>query len=188
MRQSLNDKEIREILFDYYESTGKRLRFFEELNIGKSRADAVLIMEDKLIGFEIKSDVDSLKRLPEQIKNYTKYCNQNYLVVGTYFVDKVQDILPETWGIYSCRQLEESCELVCIRQAQPNQKVKIKNQLSLLWRNELIHIVKKYKLGGVTKRNRKKLAELIIEKLAESEIMHEMCEEFMEREYTDSGM
>lgn len=188
MRQSLNDKEIREILFDYFESTGKKLRFFEELNIGNSRADAVLVMDDTLIGFEIKSDVDSLKRLPEQIKNYTKYCNQNYLVIGTYFLDKVQDILPETWGIYSCTQTETACKLVCIRKAKPNQKVKLSNQLSLLWRNELIHIVKKYKLGGVTKRNRKKLAELTIEKLEESVVMHELCEELMEREYRESGM
>lgn len=184
MKQSLNDKEIREILFDYYESMGKRLRFFEELNIGKSRADAILVLADKLIGFEIKSDVDSLERLPGQIKNYTNYCNENYLVVGTFFLDKAQQILPDTWGIYSCQQTEDNCSLVCVREAQPNPKVKIKNQLSLLWRNELIHIVKKYKLGGVTKRNRKKLAELIMEKLEEPVILHEMCEELMEREYT----
>lgn len=183
MKQSLNDKEIRDILFDYYEFMGKRLRFFEELNIGKSRADAILIFNDRLTGFEIKSDVDSLERLPGQIKNYEKYCNENYLVVGTFFLDKVKELLPPSWGIYSCMQQESGCELVLVRVAQENKKVKLRNQLSLLWRKELIDIVKRHKLGGVTKRNRKKLAELIIDKLDTPVIMHEMCEELMEREW-----
>lgn len=183
MKQSLDDKEIRESLFDTFEESGEKLRFFEELTIGKSRADAILVMEGCLKGFEIKSDVDSLKRLSGQMKDYTTYCDENYLVVGTYFLKKAIQHLPDTWGIYSCQQTDKKRELVCVRDAQKNTKVNRKAQLSLLWRAELIHIVKKYKLGGVTKRNRKQLAELILSKLDDVVILHELCEELMEREY-----
>ena len=46
-RKKLKDEQMRSILFEYYESKGKRLRFFEEFRLGrKTRADALLITED----------------------------------------------------------------------------------------------------------------------------------------------
>ena len=48
-RKKLKDEQMRSILFEYYESKGKRLRFFEEFCFGrKTRADALLVTEEEM--------------------------------------------------------------------------------------------------------------------------------------------
>ena len=50
--KKLKDEQMRSILFEYYESKGKRLRFFEEFRLGrKTRVDALLVTEDEMIGW-----------------------------------------------------------------------------------------------------------------------------------------
>ena len=74
---------MRSILFEYYESKGERLRFFEEFRLGrKPRADALLITEEEVIGIEFKSDKDNLNRLEHQVHDYERFCDRNYLVTG----------------------------------------------------------------------------------------------------------
>ena len=59
----LKDKDIREPLFYFLEEKYGKVRILEEKNIGRSRADAVMITEDALFGIEIKSDADTYARL-----------------------------------------------------------------------------------------------------------------------------
>lgn len=66
----MKDIDIREVLFDYLDETYGRIRILEEKVIYGSRADAIGIIEDLIIGFEIKSDSDSYQRLRSQIKDY----------------------------------------------------------------------------------------------------------------------
>lgn len=185
--EGLLDSDIRPVLFDLYELSNEKLRIFEEFNIGKSRADAILVT-DKLTGFEIKSDHDSLERLSRQMKDYNRYCDENYVVAGTRLLEKAREQVPAYWGIFHV-YINDTGELAleCVRKAQKNPKVKLHNQLRLLWRNELVAIVKRYKLGGVTTRNKVKLIALIEEKLPEDVIRREMIEELMEREYGNWG-
>ena len=58
----MNDKEMREPLFNYLENTQEKLRIFEELAIRKSIADVVVVKENTLTGIEIKSDCDSQRK------------------------------------------------------------------------------------------------------------------------------
>ena len=55
----LYDKDIREPLFEFLEERYGKVRILEEKRMGRSRADAVMIMEDALAGIEIKSDADT---------------------------------------------------------------------------------------------------------------------------------
>lgn len=185
----LYDTDMREILFETYENTGERLRIFEELVIGKSRADAIMVKEDEIIGFEIKSDKDSLVRLTTQVKNYERFCNKCYIVTGIHYIDKIEEAVPKHWGIYDIiRDEEGNLHMEMFREAKKNPKerptVKLKNQMSLLWRMELIKIVKDYKLGGVTTRNKRQLRELIIEKLGKDEAKRLTYESLIERDYS----
>lgn len=185
----LYDADMREILFEEYESTGERLRVFEELVIGKSRADAIIVKEDEILGFEIKSDKDSLVRLQTQVKNYERFCNKCYLVTGVHYINKVEEAVPKHWGIYVIMKDEnEKIHIEMFREAEKNPKerptVKLKNQMSLLWRSELSVIVKENKLGGVTTRNKKQLRELIIEKLGKDEAKRKTFDALIERDYS----
>ena len=66
----LKDVDIREPLFDFLEEKYGKIRIFEEKNIGKSRADAIMITDGNLFGIEIKSDADTYQRLERQVKDY----------------------------------------------------------------------------------------------------------------------
>lgn len=186
-RKKLKDEQMRSVLFEYYESKGKRLRFFEEFCFGrKTRADALLVTEEEMIGFEFKSDKDNLNRLEHQVHDYERFCDRNYLVTGQKFKEKAPEEIPEHWGIY-CVYLddEETIQLECIRKAQPNNKrMRLHNQLRLLWRSELIPIIRKHKLGGVTAKNKLELVRTMEHNLSKNVLRQELLETLIERDYT----
>ena len=185
--KKLKDEQMRSILFEYYEERGKRLRFFEEFRLGrKTRADALLITESEMIGFEFKSDKDNLTRLEHQIHDYERFCDRNYLVTGQKFKEKAPEEIPEHWGIYVVYlDDEETIQLECVRKAQPNSKrMRLHNQLRLLWRSELIPIIKKYKLGGVTKKNKLELVRTLEHNLSKELQRQELLEALIERDYS----
>ena len=186
-RKKLKDEQMRSILFEYYEERGKRMRFFEEFRLGrKTRADALLVTETEMIGFEFKSDKDTLTRLEHQVHDYERFCDRNYLVTGQKFKEKAPEEIPEHWGIY-CIYMDDSqtLQLECIRKAQPNQKrMRLHNQLRLLWRSELIPIIRKYKLGGVTAKNKLELVRTMEHNLTKDVLRSELLESLIERDYS----
>lgn len=185
--KKLKDEQMRSILFEYYESQGKRLRFFEEFWIGrKTRTDALLVTEEEIIGFEFKSDKDTLTRLEHQIHDYERFCDRNYLVTGQKFIEKAPAEIPEHWGIYLIYLDDaEVLQLECIRKAQPNSKrMRLHNQLRLLWRSELIPIIRKYRLGGVTSKNKLELVRTMEHHLTKDVLRQELLETLIERDYT----
>lgn len=185
--KKLKDEHMRSILFEYYESQGKRLRFFEEFWIGrKTRTDALLVTEEEIIGFEFKSDKDTLTRLEHQIHDYERFCDRNYLVTGQKFIEKAPAEIPEHWGIYLIYLDDaEVLQLECIRKAQPNSKrMRLHNQLRLLWRSELIPIIRKHQLGGVTKKNKLELVRTLEHNLSKEIQRQELLEALIERDYS----
>lgn len=185
--KKLKDEQMRSILFEYYESQGKRLRFFEEFWIGrKTRTDALLVTEEEIIGFEFKSDKDTLTRLEHQIHDYERFCDRNYLVTGQKFIEKAPAEIPEHWGIYLIYLDDaEVLQLECIRKAQPNiKRMRLHNQLRLLWRSELIPIIRKHQLGGVTKKNKLELVRTLEHNLSKEIQRQELLEALIERDYS----
>lgn len=185
--KKLKDEQMRSILFEHYEAGGKRLRFFEEFWFGrKTRADALLVTEEEMIGFEFKSDKDNLSRLEHQIHDYERFCDRNYLVTGQKYRDRALSEIPEHWGAY-CIYLddEETLQLECLRKAQPNKKrMRLHNQLRLLWRSELIPIIRKYKLGGVSAKNKLTLVRTMEHQLSVETLRKELLDALIERDYT----
>lgn len=186
-RKKLKDEQMRSILFEHYEGSCKRLRFFEEFRMGrKTRADAILVTETELVGFEFKSDKDTLARLPHQIGDYERFCDRNYLVTGLKFKDRAPEEIPAHWGIY-CVYLDEkeTLQLECLRKAQENKKrMRLHNQLRLLWRSELIPIIKKYRLGAVSTKNKLELVRTMEHNLSKEVQKSELTNALLERDYT----
>ena len=75
----LHDADIRDDLCVYLEELHGKVRFFDELTMGKSRADIVMVTEEGLIGVEIKSDADTYDRLARQVKDYDRFFDKNML-------------------------------------------------------------------------------------------------------------
>ena len=101
---ALHDKDIREPLFDFLEAEYGKIRIIEEKTMGRSRADVVMVTEDALFGIEIKSDADTYTRLSRQVKDYNKFFDYNYVVVGTSHAHHIEEHVPDIWGIITVEQ------------------------------------------------------------------------------------
>lgn len=181
----LYDKDIREPLFDYLEERYGKTRMIEEKQMGRSRADIVMVLPGELAGIEIKSDADTYARLKRQVKDYDRFFDRNYVVAGSAHAMHIGEHVPEYWGIISVEQMEEGVDFYMIREAARNPKMELELKLRILWRPELAHIqaicgMAKY--GGKSK-------EFVRNKIAEgvpAEILNELIsEELFERDYTE---
>ncbi|NLV50199.1 MAG: sce7726 family protein [Clostridiales bacterium] len=181
MKMSILDPGIRDLLFDYLAEKHEKFRFMEEVVIGSSRADVVIVLENELIGCEIKSDADSYARLASQTKNYDKYFDRNMVVVGTSHRAGVREHVPPHWGIF-CAAQGGGIELV--REAGINKKVKLKNQLSLLWRAELGDIQRLNSMPKYYDKSRRFVIPKILEKAEPETLRRQICAELIERDYT----
>ena len=90
----LYDKDIREPLFDFLEERYGKVRIIEEKQMGRSRADVIMVRPGNLTGIEIKSDADSYGRLARQVKDYDRYFDYNYVVVGSSHGRHIEEHVP----------------------------------------------------------------------------------------------
>lgn len=183
----LYDKDIREPLFDFLEDKYGKLRVFEEKMMGKSRADLLVITVDKFIGIEIKSDADTYQRLTRQVKDYDRYCDYNYVVVGSSHALHIKEHVPEHWGIISVELIEGKVDFYIIREPDYNAARELMLKLSVLWRPELAHI---QEINGMYKykdKSKEFVRNKILEKVPESLLEQQLCDELFERDYATIG-
>ncbi len=184
IREVLLDADIREPLFQYLELYYGKVRFLEEKVTGKARADVVMVLPDKICGIEIKSDADSYTRLAAQVRNYDRYYDENYLVVGSTHAHHAAEHVPKYWGIISAEIIKGRVDFYRIREAAPNPKAKLQNKMSLLWKKEFSHILAANDMPKYAQKSKKFISEKLIAKIP-AEILHEqISEELFERDYT----
>ena len=116
----LKDKDIREGLFDFLEEQYGKVRILEEKTMGCSRADAVMITTGRICGIEIKSDADTYVRLKRQVKDYNRFFDMNYVVVGTSHAMHISEHVPEFWGIITVDEVEGKPDYYELRHPAPN--------------------------------------------------------------------
>ena len=182
--KKLLDKDIREPLFMHFDIKYGKVRFFEEKTIGRSRADVMMVTDDAITGLEIKSDADSYARLKRQIRDYDKYFDYNYVVIGKSHLKHVEEHIPKYWGIISCFEKDGEICFEEVKEAARNPKRKIDNKLSFLWRKELDTIKNeclKYKYAQLSKSA---LRAKLIEKVEEEKLDELISRELFNRDYT----
>lgn len=90
-----------------------------ELPIGDSKADFIMI-NGRGVVYEIKTDLDNLLRLENQIKDYYKVFSYVYVVVGNKQLSHVKEFLKDQKvGIY---ELTSSGKLICRKKAFYNKE------------------------------------------------------------------
>lgn len=189
---TLHDKDIREPLFDFLDMKYCKNRIIEEKTMGKSRADVVMVTENALYGIEIKSDADTYARLSSQVKDYDKYYDYNYVVVGTSHAMHIREHVPQYWGVITVEVVDDKIDFYILRKPEKNPKVKWKKKLEILWRLELAML---QELNGMPKYKEKskafvvgKLVErLETGKINEQELASQICEILLERDYNNVG-
>lgn len=162
---SLTDFDIREALLQKLktENSGGNYKIIEEFVIcdGKARAD-VATVNGIMKGFEIKSDVDSLTRLANQIERYDATFDKCTIVVGGKFKNKIDDFVPEHWGILCAyRNRVGKVTLKNVRSATFNKNVSERALLDLVWSDEIKMFLKQNEIRGYSNKNKFQLVELI---------------------------
>lgn len=183
-RPTLFDEDIRILLFDYLDMRYPKIRTFEEKVMGKSRSDIVALLPDALIGIEIKSDADTYTRLPTQVKDYDKFFDMNYIVVGGSHLAQVAKHIPAHWGILHVDQTEEEPIIREVRAAEKNPKIKLKTQFVFMWKRELWALLKLNKLPAYKQKSRKFIVDALLSKVDERTLKMQMCDMLFERDYS----
>lgn len=183
----LKDQDIREPLFDFFDEKFGKVRIIEEKQIAKSRDDVMLVLEEKLIGVEIKSDADTYARLARQVKDYNKFFDYNYVVVGSSHSKHIEEHVPEYWGIIEAISKEESVEFNVLREPEINKRAqrtyKMKRKLSILWRPELSHIQEINGMPKYKQRSKDFVITKIMEKVPWDLLHKQISEELFQRDY-----
>ena len=152
------------------------------LQHGKCRAD-IAVINGHLIGYEIKSDIDSLRRLNGQIDSYNAVFDRVSAIVATRHLREAVAILPEWWGVISASEGPSGAiHFRTIRRPKQNVHVDDYAVTQLLWRDEAQEILAK--LGVHGKQLREKRANLygcIVSKLDSCELRRTIRDYLMKR-------
>lgn len=183
----LYDKDIREPLFDFLEELYGKIRILEEKQMGKSRADAVMVTPSALYGIEIKSDADTYTRLARQILDYNEFYDYNYMVVGTSHALHIEEHVPEWWGIITVEQEELKPDFYLMRKPIKNPKMKMKKKLTLLWRPELVHIQDLNQMPKYKGKSKLFVMEKILSEVPKEILQLQISEELFQRDYNEIG-
>lgn len=180
----LHDPQIRELLFDYLDEKYGKVRIFEEKTIKNSRADIIAVIDGKILGMEIKSDFDGYTRLASQVKNYDKYCDMNYAVVGRTHKNGVISRIPPYWGILAVDETNPIPVIYEAREAAANPKSKTENKAAFLWKSEMYDILNKHKLPRYIGKSRKFIISRLTEKLPADVLSRDITDALFERDYS----
>lgn len=181
----LYDKDIRDPLFDFLEENYGKIRIIEEKQMGRSRADVVMVMPSALYGIEIKSDADTYSRLSRQVRDYNQYYDYNYIVAGTSHAGHVAEHVPEWWGIITVELEEGRPDFYLLREPKENPKVNWKKKMSLLWRPELVHIQEMNQLPKYKQKSKEFVIEKILLKVEKETLKEQISGELFERDYNE---
>ena len=183
----LYDKDIREPLFDYMEERYGKVRIIEEKQIGRSRADIVMVLPGGIAGIEIKSDADTYARLDRQVKDYDLYFDRNYVVIGSTHALHAAEHVPGYWGIISVEWLDDKVDFYTVREAADNPKMDLRRKIQILWRPELAHIQEMYGMPKYAGKSKEFVRNKIVDRIPEELLQKQISEELFERDYTRIG-
>ena len=176
--QSTNDKEIRKAVLAALKKENNNIHpiIINEMGInhGLVRIDIATVDDSLLYGYEIKSDMDTLTRLPEQMQEYNAIFDRMNLVVGKKHLLDAMRIIPDWWGIIVATIDFGTVSLRVIRNPEDNPEQDTVSIARLLRRQEALEILEqKNRDHGVRSKSRnfiyQRLSEVLdIEELKET--------------------
>lgn len=130
---------------------------------GLTRVD-IAVVNGSLIGYEIKSEIDTLNRLPAQRDLYNKILDYVIIVSYTSHIKHLDSFIPDWWGIIEVKKRENGFDLISRRKPKKNREQDNYSIAQLLWKEEALNILLELNLAdGLKGKSRdvlwKKLAE-----------------------------
>jgi hypothetical protein len=126
---------------------------------GLARVD-IMVVNGRMHGYEIKSDRDTLARLPEQARIYSNVLDRVTLVVGMSHLEEARSMVPAWWGIKIATQGSRGAVHFSEERApHSNPTIDPVAVAALLWCDELIEILAELNVArGVRGKSRDVMA------------------------------
>lgn len=138
---------------------------------GQVRID-LAVVNGIIAGYEIKSDSDTLQRLPAQADVYNRVLNEVTLVVHDTHRERLGHIVPDWWGIVEALDIGTDVELRVIREPVANPTIDASALVRLLWRDEVKEELRDRAIGGaVLKEPRRVLWDRLTEVVTHEELV-----------------
>ncbi|WP_406567227.1 sce7726 family protein [Azospirillum fermentarium] len=119
-----------------------------ELRIPRPSARAdIAVVNGEMVGYEIKSDVDSLARLPRQARAFNRVFDRAYIITTEKHLHQVEASVPFWWGIAVPSSGEGTSLFSLIRSAGQNPSPSLEAALFILRKPELISILVAHNLA-----------------------------------------
>ncbi|WP_442679465.1 sce7726 family protein [Sphingomonas sp. ASY06-1R] len=149
----MRDRDVRRALLALLEEQHRGdgdTSVVEEMGIwsGTVRID-VAVINGELTGFELKSERDTLARLPDQAEIYGLVFDRLYLVTTEKHLRKAKDIIPRWWGALIVRTaIDGTLEIRERRAARSNPGIDALILARLLWREEALRLLEEHDLAS----------------------------------------
>lgn len=145
-RGDLRDRDVRQalhrkVLIEHHGDPDTLVLDELGLRHGAGRVD-VAVVNGEIHGFEIKSDADTLERLPAQVALYGAVLDKATLVVGEKHLACALGHLPDWWGVrVAVAGPRGAVHFRTDRQPRRNQQIDPVALAELLWRPEAVEIL-----------------------------------------------
>jgi hypothetical protein len=144
----------------------------------------VAVINGELHGYELKSERDTLERLPHQARAYSAVLDRATLVVGANHFEEALSIIPSWWGVeravagpVGAVQLEQ------VRPAGTNPQQQPLSVAKLLWRDEALAVLESLGAAkGLRSKPRKALYERLVQIMPLVELRAEVRRRLKARE------
>lgn len=139
-------------------------RVVEEMGLwsGSVRID-IAVINGELCGYELKSDRDTLERLPLQASIYSQVFDRIDLIVGERHLRHVAEHIPTWWGTMRATMHNEGVRVERVRECCLNPAPNPLMVARLLWREEALSILDRC---GLVDGFRGKRVKMLHERLA----------------------
>jgi len=103
----MQDSDIRKLLHPYLKKGNRKYKdtiIIDEFDLcsGLSRID-VAVVNGVIHGYEIKSEEDTLTRLPNQINYYNKSLEKISIITNKSHLKKIKKLVPNWWGVLTIK-------------------------------------------------------------------------------------
>lgn len=138
----MRDIDIREAVLgtmDHLHGGDSDTLIVQELGLcqGIARVD-IAVVNGSVHGYEIKSERDTLFRLPGQTNIYNRTLDFVTVVTESSHADAIRKAVPQWWGIWRAVQTKNGVVLKRLRTARRNPRIDPFALAQLLWREEAL--------------------------------------------------
>jgi hypothetical protein len=164
----MRDRDVRESVWRWLEVAHQGdpdTLMLDELGIlnGATRVD-IAVINGQIEGYELKSERDTLERLPSQRDLYNKVIDRISLVVAENHRAAAEAIIPDWWGLAVASASRDTVEVTRERLPEMNPQLDAAALASLLWRDEALVVLERY---GAARGVKSKPREVLYDRLAD---------------------